>query len=194
MRARYLLIWLLAQLLSLGVSAAETPLSAHFPRPAEKMAARQMVVVQIAVSALIFPGLLSDFPATLFAVAAAFPMMMLAGLLSGDSWLRLMGAETIVTAWLLTLFKWSQIPRTPLFRSLFLAMAAIFTLSGPILVYLQAEYGSATPINWNFGPIPGALAAVSGIFPWQTAIALLVLIFAAFAAQMLSRPQRSLSS
>jgi hypothetical protein len=187
MSARYLLIWIVAQLISLSVSAAELPLSAHYPRPAEKMAARQMAIVQITTATLLFPALLPDWPATLFAIAAALPMTVLAGSLGRDPWRLVFGAESVVIAWMLVLFGWGQIPHSRQSRSVILALATFFALSGPLLVYLQAEYGSPPPIPWNIGPIQAVMIQFSGIIPWPTFAALAVLMAAPLVTQRLGQ-------
>jgi hypothetical protein len=185
MSARYLLIWILAQLISLSVSAAELPLSAHYPRPPEKMAARQMAIVQITMATLLFPAILPDWTATLFAIAAALPMTILAGSLGRDPWLHVFIAEAVVIAWMLVLFGWGQIRFSRQSRCFILAFAALFALSGPLLVYLQAEYGSASPIPWNIGPIQAVITEFFGTTPWPTFAVMTVLMAAALAAQRL---------
>jgi len=146
--------------------------------------------VQITMATLLFPALLPDWPATLFAIAAALPMTLLAGSLGRDPWPLVFGAKAVVIAWMLVLFGWGQIPYFRQSRSVILALAAVFAVSGPLLVYLQAEYGSPPSIPWNIGPIQAVLTQFSGTIPWPTFAALAVLMAAALAAQRLGQHSR----
>ena len=54
------LLWLIIQLIALGLSAARVPLWANPPAPIESIAAQQMIAVQIAASATLFGWLMPN--------------------------------------------------------------------------------------------------------------------------------------
>jgi len=193
MRWRWFLFWLLVQLISLALSATETPFSAHYPSPPERLAAPQLAVVQVSVLALIFPVLLQDLPSALFALASAVVMLMLAALLSATPWPIIAAVAGLVFAWHLALYLWNQIPRSSQLRSVVLAIAAAFTLTGPIMVYLQPEYGNTPSIPWIPSPIEGVLAIFDATFPLPATISLLLLIFPALAIVALRRRRATAS-
>ena len=55
-----LLLWLVIQTLTLLAAAARLPLTPHYPAAAERLAPEEMLYVQLAASALLFPLILPD--------------------------------------------------------------------------------------------------------------------------------------
>src|ERR1051325_1322831 len=98
-----LLIWLVLQLLVLLLPVLQVQLSDEFPRPAEKLAIEEMVVSQIALSALLFPLLLRDFPSAIVMAATTWPFLLLAGLLSSTPAYPLLEAGAFVSIWIIAL-------------------------------------------------------------------------------------------
>jgi hypothetical protein len=158
-------LWLLLQLLALGVSAARIPFFAKsFPQPAELLATGVMLVVQIGAAALLFPYLLRDFRAAVMVVAASWPFIILAGFLTGQAERRILwGTVAYVTAWLLGLAVWRSALRSARAQAAGVAVATLVSIGGPLLWYLRAEYGvQSSAVDWtqasNWGPIMGALS------------------------------------
>ena len=102
-------LWLLIQLSTLGVSAARIPFYAvkRFPQPAELIALPLMLVMQIGMSALLFPYLLRDARAAGLVIVSSWPFTILAALLTGLPNKRMM-LELLAfnTIWLLGLTLW----------------------------------------------------------------------------------------
>ena len=158
-------LWLMVQLLALGVSAAHIPFFAKsFPQPAELLASGVMLVIQIGAAALLFPYLLRDRRAAAMVVAASWPFTVLAAFLTGQAEHRILwGMTAYVTSWLVALAIWRSALRSGRAQSVGVAIATLVAFGGPLLWYLRAEYGvQPSAFNWmelsNWGPIMGALS------------------------------------
>ena len=133
----------------------QVQLSDEFPRPAEKLAVEEMVVAQIALSALLFSFLARDFAAVIVIAAASWPFLLLAGLLSSTPPYRLLEAGTFISIWIFALgllrtesVKWNAWAT---------AVASTIAIGGAIAAYLRSEFGSGTVNGLLFGPIVGAI-------------------------------------
>jgi len=162
-----LILWLLIQLLTLLAAALQLPLADHFPRPPERLAAQEMLVVQITLSAMLFPFLLRTATTATLVIAATWPFLQLAGVLSSTPAINLFHAACFLTLWLLALAMLRYVLRSD--KSLLIATAAASALSlgGAILWYLRAEFltnppDTPWPADSLLGPIPGALSALHG--------------------------------
>jgi hypothetical protein len=159
------------QLVALLLAAAHVPLSARFPQPVETQATAEMAAMQIMAAALLFPALLKDWNQCAFAAISVWPMLRIAGLMGGESDAHIYATAAYVTGWLVTLALWRSILPTEASRMLAVAIASLWALGGPILLYLRAEYGGITvwpgeandPI-WSAagGPAWAALARLWG--------------------------------
>ena len=150
-----LLIWLALQLLVLLLPALQVPLADEFPRPAEKLAIEEMVVAQIALSALLFPLLLRDFASGIVIAASTWPFLLLAGLLSSTSSHRLLEVGTFISLWITALgllrtesMKWNAWTS---------AIVSTIAIGGAIAAYLRAEFATGAIDGLLFGPLIGAL-------------------------------------
>jgi hypothetical protein len=155
-----LFLWMAIQLIALALAAGRVPLSARFPQPAESMATVEMLVAQIGSASLLFPLLLKDFRRFVLAAAGAWPMLFLAADLGGEPFLRVAVAAGFVSVWLLTLYIWVLAIRSSRWISIVIAIAALWTIGGPVLLYLHAEYGEQNHLQfWNAlaGPIGAGL-------------------------------------
>jgi hypothetical protein len=155
-----LLLWMAIQLIALALAAGRVPLSGRFPQPAESMATVEMLVAQIGAASLLFPLLLKDFRQFVLATAGAWPMLFLAADLGGEPFLHVAAAAGFVSLWLLTLYIWVHVLKSDYAISIALAMAALWTIGGPVLLYLHAEYGDQNNLQfWNAlsGPICAGL-------------------------------------
>jgi hypothetical protein len=166
-----LILWMAIQLLTLALAAGQVPLSARFPEPADRQATAEMLVAQIATASLIFPLLLGDFRSWILTLAGGLPMLTLAWLLGQEPVPNAVSAASYVAVWLLTLTLWRLILTDDLSQPLAVAITTLWTLGGPVLLYLRAEFagpaGATAPSNsllWSAagGPIVAALTRLWG--------------------------------
>src|SRR3954463_6082324 len=80
------LLWLCLQLAVLALIASRVPFSApkRFPQPAEVLALKVMLSVQIIGSALFFPLLMASFTTAVMTIAMAVPFVLVAAFFAGD--------------------------------------------------------------------------------------------------------------
>jgi hypothetical protein len=158
-------IWLVTQLIALGICAGRAMLWARAPRAGEQLALFVMLAMQIAMSALLFPHLLGSVRCTLLAIATAWPMAQLAAYLSDEPLIHLVLGELYVSAWMIGLAIWSQVLASPWSKLLGIGIASMVSLGGPMLWYLRADFGGdqlQLPL-WSmsmFGPICGAISQI----------------------------------
>ncbi|MGH7215580.1 MAG: hypothetical protein ACREIT_12515, partial [Tepidisphaeraceae bacterium] len=93
-------LWLGVQLLALALCATRVPFAARFPQPAERVALEVMLAAQLAASAMLFPLVLRDAPASLAAIASAWVMLQFAGWLGGNSLGQVFIASLGSSAWM----------------------------------------------------------------------------------------------
>ena len=155
-----LLIWLGLQLIVLLLPVMQVPLSDEFPRPTEKIAADEMIVAQIALSALLFPILIRDFASAIVMAAAIGPFLLLAGLLSSTPPYRLLESAIFLSIWILGLgllrvdsSKWNAWT---------CAIISTIAVGSAIAAYLREEFSNGNINGLVFGPIVGALDVVHG--------------------------------
>ena len=161
-----LVVWLGAQLLAIGLAAARVPLWANAPRASELLALEYLLIAQISVSSLIFPWMMRSMASSVVTIATAWPMVFFAGLLSPAPLNTLFFGGVYVNGWLVAL----AILHPPLSStgpSLTTPMAALWACGGPILQFLNLEYGSA-PLRDGLlqrvalGPILAGLRLIQG--------------------------------
>jgi hypothetical protein len=156
-----LLLWMAVQLLALSLAAGRVPLSARFPHPIERQATAQMLIVQVVASTLFFPVLLRNWRGLGFAIAGAWPMLALAALLGNEPVLSVASAAIYVAVWLTTLRALTLCSPTEQWRQNVVAILGLWTIGGPILVYLRSEYGGASGL-WPPEASSIAYAAAGG--------------------------------
>jgi len=153
-------VWLLLQLLALGISAGRIPFYAikSFPQPAELLAMPLMRMVQIGGSAMLFPFLLRDARTAGMVIAASWPFALLAGILTGfpQSWEKL-ASVLFITVWLSGLALWRTLLRSPRSQAIGVSVATLLVFGGPLINYLGLEYGGSA-FNSSFG-IDGPVSA-----------------------------------
>lgn len=187
-----LLIWLGLQLLVLLLPVMQVQLSEEFPRPAEKLAIEELVVAQIALSALFFSVLLRDFASALVIAAATWPFLLLAGLLSSTPPSRLLETGGFISLWIVAL----ALIRTDSIKSnaWATAIASAFAIGGAIAAYLRAEFSSGPIDGLLFGPVIGALDALhKSDDRWKGWTLLLIFLMLAALARASSHRHRTRS-
>jgi len=150
-----LLVWLGLQLLVLLLPVMQVQLSDEFTRPAEKLAAEEMAVAQVGLSALLFGILMRDFSTAIVMAATGWPFLLLAGLLSSTPPYRLLEAGAFISIWIIALgllrvdsVKWNAWAT---------AIVSTISIGGAIAAYLREEFGNGALDGLIFGPIVGAL-------------------------------------
>jgi hypothetical protein len=187
-----LLIWLGLQLLVLLLPVMQVQLSEEFPRPAEKLAAEEMVVAQIALSALLFSILMRDFSTVIVLAATTWPFLLLAGILSSTPPYRVLEAGAFVSIWMIGLgllrIDSARCNAWPT------AIVSTITIGGAIAAYLRAEFGSGEVDGLLFGPIVGAIDVLHGtVDRWRAWIVLPVFLIAAAAVRIVAARVRTAS-
>jgi hypothetical protein len=162
-RATPLFAWLALQMLALLAGGLRIPLSARFPAPAEQMAVYEMIVVQTAASALLFPALFPTLANGVLAAVSVSVMLLLAALLASrapDA--RLLAVTGYLMIWVVGLAIWAKLLRTPASKLYGTALAALLVLGGAVVAYLGREFGMpGESFDWSargwLGPMVGAI-------------------------------------
>jgi MYXO-CTERM domain-containing protein len=156
-------LWLALQLLALLLPTLHISLSDDFPRPIERLAMHEMLVVQITAAAMLFPMLFKTIPTTIALIATTWPFLQLAAMLSATPALRLLLVALYLTLWMIALALINSTLRTDRARLRAAALATSFTLAGPLLWYLHHE----------FNPNPDARLSMLAFNPLLSALEIL---------------------
>ena len=145
-----LLLWLLVQFMALLAAVLRVPLAAHYPQPAELLAAHVVVVVQVTAAALLFPSLLRDRYAAVAVVATAVPFQVLAAVLSAVPAARGAAAGTYAIAWIVALWGWNAAGSgrgraASATTGVGAAAAALLTAGTLAAFYLRLEFAADAP-------------------------------------------------
>jgi hypothetical protein len=157
-----LIVWLAIQIGALALCAGRVPFSARYARPAEDHALIVMMIAQQTFAALLMPRLLASRIAAT-TISAVLPFTCLAAYLGQDSFGIAVICLTCTALWLLALTAWCFALRSTRGRLLASAVFTALALSGPLLDYLESEYGSgaSTISHLHVGPINATVAALS---------------------------------
>jgi hypothetical protein len=156
-------IWLLVQIGALALAAFRWQLAITMPRATEQSALAMMLIAQVSCASLLFPFIMRNCKLVIISVVSAWPMAQLAAMLAEVPPPRWIYAEAFVSFWLITLAVWTwALPKPRIFLT---AIAAMFTLGGPILWYLRSEFTTSNfQVDWRrdifFTPIFGALSQI----------------------------------
>ncbi len=165
-----LLIWLAVQMTVLALAANQTQFSEQFPRPAERMAAWEMMFTQIIFAALLFPILMRSTTSALLCGAAGVLMAMFAGFLSALPQRTIALHAAYLSLWMLALWAVHGLTmlnrRRRMWAMLGSALAAAWSAGGAMMWYLQAEGNYAAGASWKtsagqFGPAMAGLKLLS---------------------------------
>jgi hypothetical protein len=154
--------WLTLQMLALLAAVFRVPFSARFPALGEQLAIHEMLVVQMAASALLFPCLFRTWATGVVVIAATPVMVQLAGVLAAAQFEPLVAVCSYATLWVIGLGLWAAALRTAKGRMYGIAVASVLTIGGAMLTYLAREsVAPGTSFNWAahgwFGPLTGAV-------------------------------------
>ena len=185
-----LFLWLTLQLGALAIAAFHFPLWAHAPESEDLLALQFLLVVQLGGSALLFPMLMGSWRQTVFTTASSWPMIMLAGMLSGVSLWTIGLAVMFITLWWLALavINWEigkqfldrrSSNRPPLSSTgtelIAAALLSAWTIGGPLIHFCRFEYdaGASDLGPWTkaaFGPVSSVFSAVfdAGASSWKS--------------------------
>lgn len=154
-----LLIWLAIELAALALAAFRVPLAAVYPQPAEFQAVRNMLAFQFVFATLLFPWLLRSWRIAIPAIFAGCIFLLFAAALSAWELRDVMPAIVLLSLWLVFLTAVNCICPLPRWRMVLCAIASVYVIGGPLLWYLQLDFGSG-PIaatGWAYGPLLPAL-------------------------------------
>jgi hypothetical protein len=153
-----LFVWLVIQLIAIGLAAARVKLWAKFSAEGETVALDELLVAQFIASSLLFPFLCRDFKSTIAITLAGVAMCGLVGILSFNSLDTCGQCALNLLMWLLGLAVWwkvvnawtrgikGNLPLSPTAALIAVAVVSSLNLCGPILAYFQAESnGFASP-------------------------------------------------
>ena len=121
------------------IALFRVPLAAGYPANGELLAANVLVVTQVIAASLLFPLLLTSGPAAVAVISAAWPFLVLAGVLSGAPPERIAAAGCYVSAWLVALWTWGEVGNGSALRAV--AVASLLTLLAIATLVLQAVVG-----------------------------------------------------
>ena len=172
-----LLVWLVIQMAVLVLAAQRVPLSARWPHESERLAVHEMLVAQIAVSALLFPWLLRDRITTILVAASGILFLYLAAFLAGVDHVRVTLVAGQVVGWIVGLAMWRPLLAQWRATMIGVGMATCVSLGSALLVYLRAD-AAKEPASWtvHLGPIMSALAQLhsASLASWAFVIVLLI--------------------
>jgi hypothetical protein len=113
------------------------------------LAANVLVVTQVVAASLLFPLLLKSGPAAVAVISAAWPFLVLAGVLSGAPPERIAAAGCYVSAWLVALWTWGEVGNGSALRAVAVASCSPW------------ERPSCSTCNWNSLPARRPIAVNS---------------------------------
>jgi len=138
-----LFLWLAVQLLSLFAAASRFAYTPRFPAAGERLAVEQLVTVQLAASALLFPWLLGDVGTAVAAVLSGGAFVAFAGALAAAPVGAAARAGGYVAVWATSLAVFRFELRSVRSQLIASSIIASLVLGGPLLWYLRAEFAPA---------------------------------------------------
>ena len=165
-----LIVWLILQLLVLGIATLRIPLAARYPEPAETLALHLMLSAQGVGAAMMFPFLLRDARCAVQVLAAAVPFQLAAAHLAGRGVWESIDAMLFVDAWILTLAIWSAALRSDRLRAIGVCVATCLTLGGGILQYIRGEFASdSNSVRFEeITPLASTVAAIQNTLDFKS--------------------------
>ena len=187
-----LAVWLAVQLVSLWISSRHWALWARAPDAAEQLAARQMLVVQLSASALLFPWMLRNISTALCVILVSAPMLIFAGEMSSEAAGPLGRAWAYLCAWLAGLCCLAHVMLSQRGQLITASAVACWVLGLPALAWLASEFLHSAPptsraLTW-VDPIYGGLAQLhTGSIDMRTWLPVLILPGAAAVVSLLAK-------
>ena len=136
------------------LAALRVPLAAQYPSLGEFQAVRVLLAVQFAALAVLFPWLLRNWRMTLVAAAAVWVMLACAAALAAWSFEKILPCTAFLTVWV-GIFAILGRFRSVKWKGVLSAITPGYVIGGPLLWYLQAEFGvgSLSDPGPAFGPL-----------------------------------------
>jgi len=152
-----MLTWLFVQLGALALAAMRIPLAAAYPQPAEHQAVQILLIAQFAWATMLFPALLRTWGMAMLAACSACVLLILAAALAAWPIADVAPVAAYLSLWILVLttlrtalsWKWQLIAS---------AVAAAWIVGGPLLAYLNKDFGSAPQAETGVGSSPLSIA------------------------------------
>lgn len=146
-------VWLLIQLIALGISAVGIPLANRWIDPPAAWAWQQMVVTQVIVISLLYHWLLRTVEMTLSTIAISIFFNIIAIIMSARPVETLLAPIAAAALWIAAMHPLAQI-RHPGTAMLIRTLVPLWVIGGVVLGYLAADYGERqtfpmySPIVW----------------------------------------------
>lgn len=188
-------LWLIIQLAALLLPVTQLRLADQYPRPPERLALAQMLTIQIASSAMLYPLLMPSRQVAVLVILSALPMIQLAGMLAAQPPATILAGGVYVSIWLACLGLANTALRHRKARLWAVAVTTSLALIGPLLAYLHLEFAvSSTPSHFPprllAGPVLGALLLLQAPACPATWTALASLAAVALAVKQVAGRQR----
>jgi len=156
-----MLLWLVVQLVALGMGAGGLPLSAKRINPPEALSIHVMAVTQVAAAAFIWPILMANWRSSVAVIFTSFPFLFASSFLSAATSYQTFAVGGMTFVWLLTLAVLPRAKNDPIWMVTTRALVILWCIGGAILTYLRAVFSSA-PAPFALGPIVQILSALQG--------------------------------
>ena len=160
-----IVLWLIVQMLALGLSAARVPLWARANQPIERLALEQLAIAQLVLVALLFPWMPRNRATGVAMILTAGPMIQLAAMLAQANARNAIVAWVYISAWLACAAMWQPLLRRAASQALALAVAGALVIGVPVARYLAAEFSSGSSVDlwkrWPIDPVTSLLRQLS---------------------------------
>jgi len=162
-----------SQLLVLALFAAQVPLAARYPPPAEDSVAAAVLLVQVVGIILLGPTLVPSYRSVAAAGSGAAVVVLAATLLAGHATAEVFSPLLLLTLWLFAVVK-NISPKLQ-------ALLAALTIAGPAILWAKGEAGSVGSVFplLNLSPSVGAISTCLHLQGWIAAFAVPVLLILA---------------
>lgn len=134
------MVWVCVGIIPLLVVWADLPIWAKPEKPIEKYALPMMVSILTACSSMLFPWLLANLRTATMVSAIVIVQIQLAGLLGGESGLKILFAIVAIWIWLTSLAIWRQLLRTQITQLAGVAVVASTSFGTAVATYLRLEF------------------------------------------------------
>lgn len=139
-----LLPWLAMQFIALALAASRVPLWAKYPRNGEQLALHFLIFIQLATASLLFPLLFRTLGTSAMVIAVSWPLSLLAAAVASVPMEQAGPAMLYVNCWLIGLALLQRaLAQWPAAQLVGVMAVGTWVFAGPVLRYLNAEFGAA---------------------------------------------------
>jgi hypothetical protein len=161
------MLWLGVNLLALLIAAARLPYTARPPVALEQNAPMVLLFAQMTAAALLLPWLFRDWTTAALVILSALPMLQLTTVLANLPAASLLWPGAYLSLYLLMSALWRQtLPDASWAQTIL----SLIVLGGPLLLYLNLEFGHPSSAFATFTHLT-PLLAVHDLLQGKTALA-----------------------